>query len=1072
MKNWFAIGFFLAGTALMAVSQPVTPVKVWQGTLSLPTYQEGLPDANPPFDIYATTRFNYPYTLRTNLTGVQAPHTWRAIFLENQYLKCTVLPDIGGHIYTCVDKISGKPMFYANPSIKKAQIGYRGAWAAFGEEFNFPVSHNWVSMSPVDFAFGAHADGSGSVWVGNIDRVYGMQWQVELVLRPGSTVLEQHTTLYNRGDLRHRYYWWSNTGVQVWNDSRVEYPMRFVASHGFTDVYTWPIGPQGDRDLSVIKNHTLGPVSYFIHGSREPFMGIWHPETQTGVAHYAEYRELPGKKIWSWGVDPAGLAWRTALSDNESAYVEVQGGLFRNQETYAFLDPGQAIRFTEYWMPVRGTGGITRANLAGVVLLDVKNGNAAVALNVNERLAAAHVAITQGQSVLFSQTLDLQPEKTWSRSVAVNGGAEKVTFELKDKAGHTLLKQTDGEYDWDPVKDVHTGPQPEIRFPEPAKRSADDWLQLGRNQELNGELVTALATYRDGLEHDPTSQSLAIACGRLAASLQQFDDAERLLAAAQKRDTSNAEIAYYLGIAEEGLQHARAAEASYEIAYRQATLRGPAALRLGELRARQGDLQDAASFLRAAVTADPNTFRPQEELEAVRRAQGELKEAGDLARVGLTSDPTSDFLKQDTGQPDLAHLAADPYRVLRVAAEYMRLGLYRNALAVLSRDYPAVATDRSEPGSVLPQKNPLTLYYAAFCLKELGSDDKQELQAASMLSTRFVFPSSETDRMVLESASSANAGDATAHFLLGTLLFSKGMTDAGMAQWILAKRLAPHLPVLDADMGEAMLEVKHAPEQAIASFRDGIHNDAENEALYVGLDEAMSLTGAPAVERAAALSQYPGADAPHSKMPENLVYQLALERAEAKQFDSALSLFKDRFFASEEGGVTSDQVMFEIQKMQAQAWAEAGNCSQAQAFLKSPQVEKSLEEGTARDYVQLAMIARTCGQADLAHGFLGKAAASAGTTDLFWAIQARQMVGAGASGDARKQLADALHEAEHNAETSASSGSWWYGTAMLNLAAGNNEQAKQLLLQTLSLPDSRMSHHLARMALASMAARQ
>ena len=179
MKKWFCIGVLLAGTTLSAICQPVVaPVKVWQGTLTLPTYEEGLPDSNPPFDLYATSRFNYPYTLRTNLTGVKAPHDWRAVFLENEYLKCSVLPDIGGHIYTCVDKISGKPMFYANPSIKKAQIGYRGAWAAFGVEFNFPVSHNWVSMSPVDFAYDTHADGSASVWVTNIDRVYGMQWQV------------------------------------------------------------------------------------------------------------------------------------------------------------------------------------------------------------------------------------------------------------------------------------------------------------------------------------------------------------------------------------------------------------------------------------------------------------------------------------------------------------------------------------------------------------------------------------------------------------------------------------------------------------------------------------------------------------------------------------------------------------------------------------------------------------------------------------------------------------------------------------------------------------------------------
>src|SRR5437764_3355376 len=154
-------------------------VRVWQGTLNLPTYEEGLPDPNPAFDQFASNRFNYPYSLRDNLTTRRVNHDWRAIYIENEYLKCSVLPDIGGHLYTCLDKISGQSMFYANPSIKKAAVGYRGAWAAFGIEFNFPISHNWASMSPVAFAFRNNADGSASVIVGNVDRVYGMERIVE-----------------------------------------------------------------------------------------------------------------------------------------------------------------------------------------------------------------------------------------------------------------------------------------------------------------------------------------------------------------------------------------------------------------------------------------------------------------------------------------------------------------------------------------------------------------------------------------------------------------------------------------------------------------------------------------------------------------------------------------------------------------------------------------------------------------------------------------------------------------------------------------------------------------------------
>jgi len=263
----------LSAFLLLPLCQATAQVRVWQGTLTLPTYEEAAPDPNPPFDQYANDRFNYPYTLRTNLTNQRTDHAWRALFLENEYLKCSVLPDLGGHVYTCTDKISGQPMFYANPSSKKAAISYRGAWAAFGIEFNFPVSHNWVSLSPVDFAFGQKDDGSAFVQVGNIDRVYGMQWSVELVLQPHSTVLEERVTLNNRSDVRHRFYWWNNAGVQVWDDSRIQYPMRFTASHGFRDVEPWPIEKDG-VDLSIVKNQTSGPVSLFVHGSREPFMGV------------------------------------------------------------------------------------------------------------------------------------------------------------------------------------------------------------------------------------------------------------------------------------------------------------------------------------------------------------------------------------------------------------------------------------------------------------------------------------------------------------------------------------------------------------------------------------------------------------------------------------------------------------------------------------------------------------------------------------------------------------------------------------------------------------------------------
>src|SRR6266446_2735194 len=690
---------FLLFAALTAASAQVS---VWQGTLTLPTYEEGPPDPNPPFDQFATNRFNYPYTLRNNLTDRRVDHEWRAIYLENEYLKCSVLPDIGGHLYTCVDKINSKPIFYANPSIKKAEIGYRGAWAAFGIEFNFPVSHNWVSMSPVDFAFAKHDDGSAAVTVGNIDRVYGMQWTVELVLRPKSTVLEQRVTLNNRSDVRHRFYWWNNAGVEVWDDSRIQYPMRFAASHGFTEVQPWPVEANG-TDLSLIRNHTKGPVSLFVHGSREPFMGVWNPRTNAGTAHFADYAELPAKKVWSWGVDADGLDWRKVLSDNESAYVEIQAGLFRNQETYAFLEPRHSIAFTEYWIPVRDTDGISRANLAGAVHLERRAGMLVVSLNANRKLPAAAIQILDGNTSLLSEKADLVPERVWKKEIRIPNVSRKYTFQLKNSEDALLLRQTEGEYDWAPDPEIKVGPQISYTVPEETRRTEDDWLQQGKTEELNGNLLAAMQTYQKALVKFPADFELLKEAGRLDASLNRFDEAASHLAAAHDRNTSDPEISYYLGIAYEGVAREKDAIDAYQEAMRLPSYRAPAALRLAELQARRGALQQAKDSLTISVQTAPDDLRAVEELVTVLRALGRTAEGEKLATERLARFPLTDFLREELGKPNLAHLAADPYRVLNVASEYARLGLYRRAVEVLSREYPPPKADQSEPGAVVPQ---------------------------------------------------------------------------------------------------------------------------------------------------------------------------------------------------------------------------------------------------------------------------------------------------------------------------------------------------------------------------------
>src|SRR5882762_7985458 len=103
---------------LFALSVFATPlysqVKVWEDVLEIPVYEENAPDPNPSFDQFAQERFNYPYTLRKEITDQKEVHILRALYLENEYLRCSILPDIGGHVYTCINKINKQPMFYTN----------------------------------------------------------------------------------------------------------------------------------------------------------------------------------------------------------------------------------------------------------------------------------------------------------------------------------------------------------------------------------------------------------------------------------------------------------------------------------------------------------------------------------------------------------------------------------------------------------------------------------------------------------------------------------------------------------------------------------------------------------------------------------------------------------------------------------------------------------------------------------------------------------------------------------------------------------------------------------------------
>lgn len=797
-----------------------------------------------------------------------------------------------------------------------------------------------MTASPVDFSTSTAVDGSASVWVRNIDRVYGMEWCVELTLHPGEAALEQKTTLYNPGGERHRFYWWTNAGVQVWDDSRLYYPQEFSVFHGFTDLDTWPVDRTG-VDLSIVGNHKFGPVSRFSYASNEPYMGIYHPKTNAGVVHYSTRDDLPAKKVFSWGSDAEGLEWRNALSDNHSAYVEIQAGLFRNQETYGFLGPQQSIHFTEVWLPILEIGGVARANPDAVLNLtrtpskDPHVVSLEVAFNVTRDYPNAKLLLLDGSQPVASEIISLTPRSAFRKQFPGLPAQEKYTIALSDESGRTILTHTEGQYDFLPKSEVPKELPPAYSYPPVEKRSESDFLEMGTEQERNGEVLTALSTYREGQKRFPESIGLHRATGRLDVGLKQYADALTQLAPVLTRISNDKEASYYLGLAYVATNEPEKARRAFEVSEQYGAFRAPSLLELAALGARGGNLRKAHDKLAIAYAEFPDATRLSDLDVTLLRHLADSKAASQHLRQLQLADPANTFLRYEAtllghdDDPLWQHLAADPERILNLAVLYMHFGFYADAADLLARKYPTGPGVVSEPGMPRPETYPLIAYYLGYCREMQHQDGGANFHAASQMSMTYVFPSRPESFDVLKRAIAENPKDANAHELLGSLYMSGGMQDEAMKEWDAARELNPALPALLRNMGYAVLDAKQSPERAIEYFTEGTKYDSQNAENYIGLEQALREAGRPMEERVAALQKFPGPNPPAT-----LIFQLARDLADAGRHDEAQKELATRFISLEEGGASQLGVYLEIKLKQVRALAASHGCDEARNVIQ------------------------------------------------------------------------------------------------------------------------------------------
>ncbi|MFB3920619.1 MAG: DUF5107 domain-containing protein [Terriglobia bacterium] len=1055
----FRYAVLLAACAvLLAAPSARAEVRAWEGTITIPTYLLGEEDPNPPFPMI--NRHNiYPYTMLDDLTDKREPKSYKAIYLENEFLKATVLPEMGGRLYSLYDKVNKREVFYRNNVVKYGLVALRGAWISGGIEWNFPNGHTVVTVSPVASMIRQNPDGSVTAVVGDVDRVTEMHWEIALTLRRGVARLEQRVTLFNPTPLTNLYWFWATAAVPATEDMQFIYPMREAYPHTKGVVWSYPM--HDGTDWSWYKN-VREPTSLFARQVHRSFFGAYYHKTDYGVVHVADFHDVPGKKTWTWGVADDGLIWTNLLTDNDGAYNEIQAGRYETQLNYEFIPPRRVEQFTEYWYPVRGLGGgwveATEQLAFNVQLIPASGSSkpqAEVTLSPTIPLAAPRVRLLLGSRLLHDLPLPaLAPLKPAALRTALDDfdAAQKgLVVEIYD--GRLLMARWSAAnpIDGNPDFVAAAGKTFPPRKPRD-KMSVEELFLAGVEEEKDGDEDAAARIYSEVLKRDPGYIPALLKHIWLSYRAGNFEQAEAIVATALARNASDPSIHYAAGVVHRASQRWGMAQDSFWSAIRYGGLPAPAYAQLGEIAIRQKHFDEAAKLLRQALSFNPDDALVLSDLAVALRLGGKTADAAKAADQALAKMPLLPFAMAEKAQvvpsqPATASaqwkkaLGHDVENYLEVAAWYRRLDDHSSVRFVLGsalKDLP-VATI-----------SPLVYHYLASSAREEGKENeaREFAQRAAAAPVDKVFPNRIEDALVLDEAVRQDPTDAHAAYLLGNFLFARGRYETASRMWFQALGLGFESPVLYRNLGVNAWHVKKDLEAAAGFYAKAIELAPREFRLYVDLDEIYAELNEPEKR------QRMFAQAPPEVLGRDAVrLRRALLDVQLKQYDQALEVLKAHHFKPYEGGVAVRQVFVAANLAKGKASMAAGKFqAAAEAFRRAAEYPENLGVGKPNEPHDEA-----------AFYWLGEALQAAGASDE--ARSAWQQAAKGGKrihGPARAYQAAALLKLGHaddsekiatsllNASSQASPGaSTFYSVGLLEALGGKPDVAKEYFQRAL-----------------------
>lgn len=924
--------------------------------ISIPTYKTSEPEKNPMFfenrAYQGSSGKVYPYPVTEHVDSEAHDKDYQAVIMENDYIQVTFLPELGGRIQRMLDKTNNYDFVYYNHVIKPALVGLSGSWISGGIEFNWPQHHRPDTFLPINYYTEDHGDGSKTLWMSDVDKMYGTKILAGFTMFPDKAYLKIEETFSNPTDLPQTFLWWANPAVPVNDNTQSIFPpdVHAVFDHGKRDVSNFPIATgeyykvdySAGVDISRYKNVPV-PTSFMAAHSDYDFLGNYDHEKEAGLLHVADHHTSPGKKQWTWGNGDFGRSWDNQLTDSDGPYIELMVGTYTdNQPDFTWLNPHEEKHSTEYFMPYKAVGAVKNATIDAAVNLEKKGNQVRVVAYATSTFEDAIVKLTQGDSIIFEKTATLSPVKTFEEiQDDISGAEHTLTVTVTSAEGKQLVSYTPQKEKIEEIPEAATA----IDYPDKIQTNDELFFAGQHLEQYRHASFRPEDYYAEGLKRDPEDKRINDAFGLLKYRQGLFSESESYFRRSLKRQNehntnpTSGQSSYHLGLSlEKQGKYQEAFDAFYKATW-SADTQSISFLFLAKLKLREGDYVQALAFLNQSLLRNYHDL----EVRALKAHTLRLLGSNDEAKLLL-----EESLKIDASAPELLYERSqfddgDQYKlllskfignrlndVLNLTQMFFEAAQFKDALAVLE---------------IYHEDNALVAYYQAYAYAEFGLIEKAQRYAndGAKMSPDYVFPNRLSDSVVLNFILKLHADDGLAAYYLGNFYYNRRIYDKATELWESAIKFNPEYGMPYRNLAISYFNKQGRADEARELLEKAFSLDKDNARLVFELDSLYQKLNIPLQERLDFLTE----NRALVDQRDDSVIQLITILNELGNYHEAYDIIIGRIFHPWEGGegkvsTQYEYALVELAKQDLQSDNPKGAIEKLQQALIYP---RSIGEG-------------------------------------------------------------------------------------------------------------------------------